>query len=78
MNPFTVTAESLTVGELAAFEEITGLTIPETVAGFQTGLAAESATFLLALILVAGSREDPGFTLEDAAAVPFTSFAEES
>lgn len=78
VDPFEVTEDSLTIGELAAIEEVTGLSIKQTLDGIKSGLAAQSAQFLLALLLVAGSRTEPGYTLEDAAAVPLIAFAEEA
>ena len=68
--------DTLTLGELAAMEEVTGLTIEETLHGLAVGLWAESAQFLLACTLVLRSREAP-VTLEQVAATPFITFADE-
>ena len=69
-DPFTIDVDALTLGEYAAIEEITGMDYPEIfVALADEGVM--SPKFLLALQLVAGSREDSSYTLEDAAAVRF-------
>ena len=69
-DPFASDPDTLTLGEYAAIEEITGYDFPEIF----TALGGEGVTsprFLLALQLVAGARETPGYTLEDAAHVRF-------
>lgn len=64
-------ADTVTVGELAVFEEFTGWTIEETITALQEGRQTESATFLVAVLFVNGARTDPGWTIEQASAVVF-------
>ncbi len=68
---FTVTPESLTLGELAAIEELTDWTIPEIMQAFRNGEGAQYASFMLALQLIAGTREESGYTVQDAGAVNY-------
>ncbi len=70
-NPFTVTPDSLTLGELAALEELTDWTVPEIMAAFVNGEGAQYASFMLALQLIAGKRDDNSYTLRDAGAVNY-------
>ncbi len=70
-NPFTVTAESLTLGELTAIEELTDWTIPEIMRAFVNGEGAQFASFMLALQLIAGTREESSYTVQDAGAVRY-------
>lgn len=70
-NPFTVTPDSLTLGELAAIEELTDWTIPEIMGAFVNGEGAQYASFMLALQLIAGKRDDKSYTLTDAGAVNY-------
>ncbi len=70
-NPFTVTPESLTLGELTALEELTDWTIPDIMAAFVNGEGAQHASFMLALQLIAGKRDNPAYTLVDAGAVNY-------
>lgn len=69
-DPFAIDTDSLTLGEYAAIEEVTGWDYPTIFTGL-SGEGVTSPKFLLALQLVAGAREDPGYTLEDAAHVRF-------
>ncbi len=70
-NPFTVTPDSLTLGELAAIEELTDWTIPEIMSAFVNGEGAQHASFMLALQLIAGTREESSYTLTDAGSVNY-------
>ena len=70
-NPFTVQPDSLTLGELTAIEELTDWTIPDIMAAFVNGEGAQYASFMLALQLIAGKREDAAYTLVDAGAVVY-------
>ncbi len=70
-NPFTVTPDSLTLGELTAIEELTDWTIPDILAAFVNGEGAQHASFMLALQLIAGKRDTPSYTLTDAGAVNY-------
>ncbi len=75
IDPF-IDPDTLTLGELAVLEEYTGLTIAEMLAALNARMQAESATFLVACVYVAGKREDLGFTPQDANAIPFVTYAE--
>ena len=68
---FTVTPDSLTLGELVAIEELTDWTIPEIMQAFVNGEGAQYASFMLALQLIAGTREDSSYSLPDAGAVTY-------
>ena len=68
---FSVTPDTLTLGELAAIEELTDWTIPEIMQAFVNGEGAQYASFMLALQLIAGAREEPGYTITDAGAVNY-------
>ena len=70
-SPFLVTPDSLTLGELTAIEELTDWTIPEIMAAFVNGEGAQYGSFMLALQLIAGTREDAGYSLADAGAVNY-------
>ena len=70
-NPFTVQPESLTLGELTAIEELTDWTIPEIMQAFRNGEGAQYASFMLALQLIAGTREESSYTVQDAGAVRY-------
>ena len=70
-SPFLVTPDSLTLGELTAIEELTDWTIPEIMQAFVNGEGAQYASFMLALQLIAGKREEPGYSLQDAGAVNY-------
>ncbi len=69
-DPFTIDPDTLTLGEYAAIEEVTGWDYPRIFTAL-SGEGVTSPRFLLALQLVAGARETPGYTLEDAAQVRF-------
>ncbi len=68
-NPFLLDPDSLTLGEYAAIEEITDWTLPEIIVALSGEGVLRSAQFVLALTLIAGTRDDPEYTLEDAAKV---------
>jgi len=74
---FTVTPDSLTLGELTAIEELTDWTIPEILVAFANGEGAQYASFMLALQLIAGKRDDTSFTLTDAGAVNYMDLIEQ-
>lgn len=52
--------ESLTMGELCDYEDITGMTIDRLGSGVVT------TRMLLAMVYITRRREDPSYTLEDA------------
>ncbi len=68
---FAVTPDSLTLGELVAIEELTDWTIPEIMQAFVNGEGAQYASFMLALQLIAGTRDDSSYTITDAGAVNY-------
>lgn len=71
-NPFTVTPDTLTLGELTAIEELTDWTIPEIMQAFVNGEGAQYASFMLALQLIAGTREEDGnYSVQDAGSVRY-------
>ena len=76
-DPFTVDQDSLSLGEYATISEITGWDYPQIFAAF-TGTGVLNPQFVLALQLIAGHREDPDYTLEDAANVRFLDLDQEA
>jgi hypothetical protein len=76
-NPLLIEPGTLTLGELAAIQELTDLAISETLVAFVNGSGADSAGFILALQLIAGVRDDPTYTLIDAGAVLYADLARE-
>ena len=62
--------DTLTVGEMAAIEEITGLDMAEQVAALVKAEWSRSPTVLLAVMLIQGRRDrGAGWSLEDAASI---------
>ena len=70
----TINPDTLTLGELAIFEAVAGTSIEETVDGLATGAMVESASFLVACVLVASSRQGEPLTVEQASQFPFAAF----
>ncbi len=68
---FSVTPDSLSLGELTAIEELTDWTISEIMQAFVNGEGAQYASFMLALQLIAGTREEPSYSVQDAGAVRY-------
>lgn len=75
MNPFGIDPDSLTLGELALIEELTGWQLAKILVSFSGSGILESAQFLLALQVIAGHRADPNYTLADARQVRFLDLA---
>jgi hypothetical protein len=67
-NPFLLNPDTLTLGELTALWEITGLNISEVLAHLSSGAAFHPA-LLMGLQFIIGRRADPDYTIQDAAAV---------
>ena len=65
-NPFQLDPDTLTLGEYAVIEDMTGLGFTEIIEGFATR-AVTSPKFLLALQVVAGSRSSDLYSFDDAA-----------
>jgi len=75
VDPFALRPSDLTLGELAAIEEITDWSSSQIVAAFD-GSGVESAQFVLALTFVANQRVDPSYTLDAARAVKWSDLTE--
>lgn len=71
MNPYGVTFRSLTLGECAAIEELTGFGFTDIHHRLTAG-DFDSPKFVVALQLVAGARIDPDYTIDTAASTPYT------
>lgn len=67
VDPATVTFDTLTFGEAALIEELTGWGFNAIVDGFDTN--HDSPAFVLARVLIAGARADDTFTIDDAASM---------
>ena len=66
----------LTVGEVMAFEEITGLTVIETMTALESGEWLNSGTVVAAVTFLLGRRQFDEFTMTDAGLVPFAAIME--
>jgi hypothetical protein len=68
-NPFLIDPDTLTLGEMTALWEITGLETIELLMRLGDGSAAVHPALLMGLQFIAGRRVDPTYTLVDAGAV---------
>lgn len=64
--------DELTIGDLADFEKIAGVTFTTATRTDKDGNSDLSAVALLALVYIVKRKDDPNFTLDDARDVKLT------